>query len=361
MSSIRDYIKIVTEKSMLAEADAPAWTPDAEQAKWLGGANQQDPYILSRMPGAKPPVTHFTNPQDQALAKQLGFPAAPAAPAAAPAATPAAAPADDRNEMDKASDAAATQRANGVDPATGQMVSMKDPVTGQMINPENGLPVTPQAAPTQQAATPAKPARKPDPSVLDLQKKLIAAGAKITADGVMGPMTQAAMKQFPQAAGGQGATPSGAGAGRGSQGGPTAAELKAAATPKVPNVGAAPGTGLKGPTVAAAQGKDPSNPLNQPAGQAATPAAPAAAPAAPANPNAAKIQAEIDRFSKGNNMTLQANKDYVARLQAKLGSTAPAAPAAPVQQGVANADRRDMEESTGYDELQRIVSLIHHR
>ena len=29
------------------------------------------------MPGQKPPVTHFKDPADQALAKQLGFPAAP--------------------------------------------------------------------------------------------------------------------------------------------------------------------------------------------------------------------------------------------------------------------------------------------
>jgi hypothetical protein len=36
-----------------------------------------------------------------------------------------------------------------------------------------------------------------DPKVLALQQKLIAAGAKIKADGQMGPATQAAMKQFP--------------------------------------------------------------------------------------------------------------------------------------------------------------------
>ena len=36
-----------------------------------------------------------------------------------------------------------------------------------------------------------------DPKVLALQKQLIAKGAKITADGKMGPATQAAMKQFP--------------------------------------------------------------------------------------------------------------------------------------------------------------------
>ena len=37
--------------------------------------------------------------------------------------------------------------------------------------------------------------------VIELQKRLIAAGAKIVADGKFGPKTQAAMKQFPQAVG----------------------------------------------------------------------------------------------------------------------------------------------------------------
>jgi hypothetical protein len=48
------------------------------------------------------------------------------------------------------------------------------------------------------AATPTPPGA--DPKVLALQKQLIAKGAKITADGKMGPATQAAMKQFPGAA-----------------------------------------------------------------------------------------------------------------------------------------------------------------
>ena len=77
----------------IAEAEAPAaapavWEPSPEQASWLGGANQQDPYILSRMPGQKPPVSWFKDPADQELAKRLGFPAA------APAAQPAQAAAD---------------------------------------------------------------------------------------------------------------------------------------------------------------------------------------------------------------------------------------------------------------------------
>lgn len=77
----------------IAEAEAPAaapavWEPSPEQASWLGGANQQDPYILSRMPGQKPPVSWFKDPADQELAKRLGFSAA------APAAQPAQAAAD---------------------------------------------------------------------------------------------------------------------------------------------------------------------------------------------------------------------------------------------------------------------------
>lgn len=49
---------------------------------------------------------------------------------------------------------------------------------------------------TGQAAQPAKPAAKPDPKVLKIQQDLIAQGAKIKADGIMGPKTQAAMKAY---------------------------------------------------------------------------------------------------------------------------------------------------------------------
>jgi hypothetical protein len=41
------------------------------------------------MPGVKPPVAHFKDPADQAKAKQMKFPAAPAAPAPAAPAAPA--------------------------------------------------------------------------------------------------------------------------------------------------------------------------------------------------------------------------------------------------------------------------------
>ena len=158
MKTLREYIDLVNTLSLLE------WAPTPEQTKWLGGANQQDPYIMNRMPGAKPPVTWFTDPADQAKAKQMGFPATePAAPAAA-VATPVADP------------------------------------TPVVATP---LPAAP-AAPTPVAAapTPAKPPAgqagrptAPNP-VMTLQNKLIGLGAKITADGVMGPKTQAAMKEY---------------------------------------------------------------------------------------------------------------------------------------------------------------------
>jgi hypothetical protein len=48
-----------------------------EQEKWLGGADRQDPYILVRMPGAKPPIGYFKDPEMQQIARQLKFPESP--------------------------------------------------------------------------------------------------------------------------------------------------------------------------------------------------------------------------------------------------------------------------------------------
>lgn len=66
-------------------APTAGWTPTPEQEKWLGGADRQDPYILNRMPGEKPPVSYFTDPADQQKAKQMGFPASAAPNTNAPA------------------------------------------------------------------------------------------------------------------------------------------------------------------------------------------------------------------------------------------------------------------------------------
>ncbi len=382
MSSIRDYINLVTEKSLLAEADAAVWTPTPDQAKWIGGANQQDPYILSRMPGDKPPVTHFTDPKDQALAKQLGFPAAP----------------DSQNPTDPSSAAAvngsdlqsdqATAAAAAADPTN---PSSANAVNGSDLQSDQATAAAAAADPTGQAATPANRDSMPfSAAFADARKKGEATFKWKGKDYT----TQMAAKPA------QGATPAAPGTdasgrktaatdprvvGNSTQSATPAATVPATttstsrATPSDTT-----GLGKKGPTVAAAQGKDPSNPLNQPVfrpGASPAPGTAAAARRAPAetpapgtaaavrsgqaatpaaNPNVAKLQAEIDRFTQKNNMSYQANKDYVAKLQAQLGKPA-ATPAAPVTQGATNASRQDMEESSKYDEVERLVSLIHYR
>jgi hypothetical protein len=75
---------------------------------------------------------------------------------------------------------------------TGSYLPGDDEIAGAVAKDAAAQPTATAAAP---AATPT-PAGA-DPKVLALQKQLIAKGAKITADGKMGPATQAAIKQFP--------------------------------------------------------------------------------------------------------------------------------------------------------------------
>jgi len=147
-------------------------------------------------------------------------------------------------------------------------------------------------APATATKPAAKPAAKPDPAVMKIQQDLIARGAKIKADGVMGPATQAAMKQFP------GAQPAA------SLGGQSFADASKAAI-----AGGAPAGGV------------------QPG----------------ANPNI-------------SDATRQA-------AQAQVGTTpAPAATAMPIPNAPAPAAPKPMTaESVQYDDLARLVSLVHHR
>ena len=69
------------------------------------------------------------------------------------------------------------------------------------------------------APTGATTGAKSDPAILKQQQDLIAKGAKIKADGIMGPATQAAMKQF----GGQAAAPAAAPTGTTAPAAPAAA------------------------------------------------------------------------------------------------------------------------------------------
>jgi hypothetical protein len=66
-----EIAKELLKEFNLEEADE--WTPTPEQEKWLGGANRQDPYVIARMPGDKPPLTYFKDPEDQAIAKKLNI------------------------------------------------------------------------------------------------------------------------------------------------------------------------------------------------------------------------------------------------------------------------------------------------
>jgi hypothetical protein len=152
-------------------------------------------------PEAELDSTILKTRQDQEAAARKAAEAPAAAPAAEPAPVAAAAPAP--------AAPAAPAPAAGAASMAGSMRS-----TGQPA---------------------AKPAAKSDPAVLKQQQDLIAKGAKIKADGIMGPATQAAIKQFSAAPAASG-TVAAAGGGRGFVS-PTAADTAAtvaAAKPAAP-------------------------------------------------------------------------------------------------------------------------------
>ena len=78
--------------------------------------------------------------------------------------------------------------------------------------------------------------------------------------------------------------------------------------------------------------------------------------ATPAPVDVAKIDAEIKRFSSGNNMSLQANKDYVAGLEKKKtgGQAATPAPLTPRQGGPMRES--NFEESVS--RMRRLSTLL---
>jgi peptidoglycan hydrolase-like protein with peptidoglycan-binding domain len=76
---------------------------------------------------------------------------------------------------------------------TGSYLPGDDEIAAAAAKDQPAQPATTAAA----SPAPAAATSKVSPQVMALQKQLIAKGAKIKADGVMGPQTQAAMKQFP--------------------------------------------------------------------------------------------------------------------------------------------------------------------
>lgn len=155
-------------------------------------------------------------------------------------------------------------------------------------------------------------------AVMDLQKKL---GVN-PADGVYGPQTKAAHDKSAQV---QGIT-------------------------NAPPAPAVNGMGQKGPTIAAATGQDPTNPLNRSPLMVTAPAT-ATAPASP-GPYAYTTTPEYKQLYAALNQAYQAGGvNSPAYLKAKTDFEAFAAKNKPVA------------ESVGFtnDELNRIVSLIHYR
>lgn len=266
------------EEENLEEADFQ-FSP--EQEKWLGGANRQDPYIIARMPGPKPPLTYFKDPEDQAIAKQMNIgqgnlnslkkvvgmqpgdaqtfadPSAnqAASPTKAPAAPTATAQTDDDGNtlVTTASGATSALGPDGkplpnggrITPAPSAQAGApgaQDDATGvDAAVAANAADDAKRAAAGGQAASPANPAGKKPPAVspaiigyassMGLYKNGqpdVAAIKKfqqdngLTADGIIGPNTAGAILSAQK--------PGMAGSGRGGQGGPTAAQ---AATSKV--------------------------------------------------------------------------------------------------------------------------------
>jgi len=63
------------EKKPQASIEAPKSSTEfkfsPEQEKWLGKANRQDPYIINRMPGEKPPMDYYKSDEDKKIAAKV--------------------------------------------------------------------------------------------------------------------------------------------------------------------------------------------------------------------------------------------------------------------------------------------------
>ena len=268
------------KKFGLSEAVANPYTgADAEK---FASLTPQDQEWLTRGGG----VPDINDPYILARAPNKGQPQAPAAPQS---------PSQLVNPDSQQDNMLAAQTAGMNDPVSGvagvQGSNQQDNMLAAQTAGMNGT-----APAVSQSAQPAKPTRQKDPNVLALQNKLIAAGAKIAADGIMGPKTQAAMKQFNIGVNGN-TTP--AGAGRGTINPPDASSANQSAQ------------------VAQRTGASLSGQVGQGRGAAA---GPTASQMGAGNPRIAKIDAEIKRFSSNNNMSIPANKAYVASLNAKRQS-----------------------------------------
>lgn len=173
-----DFRSLLNTLDTLNEAEE--WTPTPEQEKWLGGANRQDPYILNRMPGDKPPVSYFKDPADQATAKQMGFPEAPTAAPTSPTAAQAAQP--DTSLQDKIA-------------KLNQLVKQFQTPAPQPAQPASGqAAATPTQAAQPSAEPPVKPGARPGGVYANGEK--VASGEPLVPAGKPGsPSANIAAKQ----------------------------------------------------------------------------------------------------------------------------------------------------------------------
>ena len=191
---------------------------------------------------------------------------------------------------------------------------------------------------------PPVPAGTFDPAVQKLQQELIAKGAKITADGKMGPATKAAQAQF-------GISPAAQAIGT------TAATGNApAGTPgQRPNMTRDPRllTNIDGGAGAIA-GAQAGKVKTAPVGQAAQPK-----PAAPAQSTMAPGPAKLGLAAGSPALQPQ----QAAAPTAQADPTDPTAPVNPMSGKRVAGNNQPAAESTTFanDELSRIINLVHHR
>jgi chemotaxis protein histidine kinase CheA len=229
-----------------------------------------------------------------------------------------------------------------------------------------------------QAAAPAGTTKVPgksDPAVKALQDKLIAAGAKIKADGIMGPATAAAQKQFPQAAAGTTPPAPPAAPAAGQPPAMTAADQEDADMGAAMQANAAAAANQAGHNAAVASGQpDDSAGLDKAMAAQQAPAAPAPAPA-PAAPAPMKggygsgtQMAQLSQMAQQGLQTGQpASTDALTKQAQTALAAKTAAPAATGKPGEAApaqaAAAAPVKESVNFrsDELSRIVSLVQYR
>ena len=172
-----------------------AFSPE-QQAK-MGKANPQDPYIVARVLGKDAvPLSHFTDPEDQAIAKRMGFKDGPAAtaPGAAPAGglkrggtaapTPTGAAANPM-QQDPAQAAAAAQTGAAANPMQQDPAAQASRIADRMDAEAgaSGAGQTPTAAaPGQGEKAATKPAAA-DPAVAATREKFKALMDKLEKTG----------------------------------------------------------------------------------------------------------------------------------------------------------------------------------